>query len=383
MEILVVQASMGIGGIEVSLVNFLSYLTNNHRDLKIDLYLDSPSGPLMAKIPSSVNILNDSSVQAKSKDTDKPKLVKTNFIKKVKHWVFNHNILNIQNKIYQRKYKSLKLEKFYDVVICFHGFSTPVVIIGTNCVKAKQKWALLHSDFNNVNIPRQKQRMLQSFDKILCVSQSCAKILKDRYKKLASKVDFMYNIQPIEEIINKSCDFEVKYQSGVTNIVSVSRLSKEKGLLRSLAVFNKLAKEGLQFCWHIVGDGDCRPLIENYIKENNLGDYVKLYGRQENPYPYIKAADILYLGSYHEAAPMVYAEAMSLKVPVLTTKTSSAEELVGEYGFVCDNNLKDIYVELKRILTYTEILQDKIRILDSYKYDNESIAKKIYTWGNN
>ena len=36
---------------------------------------------------------------------------------------------------------------------------------------------------------------------------------------------------------------------------------------------------------------------------------------------------------------MVYKEAEVLGVPVLTTNTTSATELVGEKGFVCDNTM--------------------------------------------
>ena len=89
--------------------------------------------------------------------------------------------------------------------------------------------------------------------------------------------------------------------------------------------------------------------IENKIKVLQLEDCVKLYGNKTNPYPYIKSADLFYLGSIHEAAPVVFSESRILGTPIITTKTSSAEELVGDNGIICENNEEDIYLSFKQI----------------------------------
>ena len=117
-----------------------------------------------------------------------------------------------------------------------------------------------------------------------------------------------------------------------------------------------LKEEGLDFCWHIVGSGYCEREIKEYIDTNGLADCCIMHGHQNNPYPYIKAADLFFLGSYHEAAPMVFAESMLLKVPVLTTNTCSAVELVGEKGFVCENSEEGIYEALKNLISNKELI---------------------------
>ena len=47
----------------------------------------------------------------------------------------------------------------------------------------------------------------------------------------------------------------------------------------------------------------------------------------DNPYGYIKAADLLLIPSYNEAAPLVIGEAAGLETPILSTETSSAKEM--------------------------------------------------------
>ena len=45
----------------------------------------------------------------------------------------------------------------------------------------------------------------------------------------------------------------------------------------------------------------------------------------ENPYGYMRAADVLLIPSFSEAAPMVIHESALLGTPILTTETSSAD----------------------------------------------------------
>ena len=108
-----------------------------------------------------------------------------------------------------------------------------------------------------------------------------------------------------------------------------------------------------------------------------MDDYIVMHGLQANPYPYIKNADLFFLASKHEAAPMVFCEAMSLKVPVFTTNTCSAEELVGDLGFICENSEHGIYTKLKEIFDNKNLLDNKKEKIQNYKDDNEAIASKF------
>ena len=80
----------------------------------------------------------------------------------------------------------------------------------------------------------------------------------------------------------------------------------------------------------------------NVSYENNLENIVTMLGEKANPYPYIKKADMLLISSVSEAAPMVIGESAFLGTPILSTRTSSAKEMIEEkgYGWVCENSVE-------------------------------------------
>ena len=83
-----------------------------------------------------------------------------------------------------------------------------------------------------------------------------------------------------------------------------------------------------------------------------MKNIVFLIGEKENPYPYIKKARAFLLPSYHEAAPMVYGESAALGVPIVSTDTCSALELVNDrnLGMVVNNDEIGIKDGLNKII---------------------------------
>jgi len=177
----------------------------------------------------------------------------------------------------------------------------------------------------------------------------------------------------------KESNFLTRYEDEF-NMVMVSRLENQKAHMRFMPIVKKLADEGHKFKLNIIGDGILRPDIENYIQENNMDSYVKLFGQQSNPFPFIKQADLFVLVSYYEAAPMVYNESQLIGTPIFTTKIISAEEMVGDYGFICENNEDDIYKKLKFVLENKNLIEEKKEKLKNYTYDNDAIVKKLLSF---
>jgi glycosyltransferase involved in cell wall biosynthesis len=93
----------------------------------------------------------------------------------------------------------------------------------------------------------------------------------------------------------------------------------------------------------------------------------------------MKAADLLLLTSYHEAAPMVIDEAYILGLPTLTTKTSSSEEMVSRRncGWVCENNQVDLSRALLELLQDPASLQNKKEMLRNCRADNGLALKQF------
>ena len=75
-----------------------------------------------------------------------------------------------------------------------------------------------------------------------------------------------------------------------------------------------------------------------------------MLGEQSDPYQFLAQADWLLAPSFHEAAPMVFDEAKLMGIKVITTNTTSAEEMIGcEHGVVCENSTDGIVGALTSI----------------------------------
>ena len=82
-------------------------------------------------------------------------------------------------------------------------------------------------------------------------------------------------------------------------------------------------------------EAECRQLIESC----NLSKNVELKGFQKNPYPYISRARLLCMTSRWEGFGLVLLEANILGVPVISTRTAGAEEVLGEAAEeLCDGD---------------------------------------------
>lgn len=378
-KVLIATRNLIVGGIESAYINFIDYMKN---ETELDAFLCNNDGALKDKMDGSIKVYEGNKlVRYFNKINNVPisKYSKKNF-KSIMRSVFKF----IYNKFGIKKFlkafailTTKKIKKEYDCAVCFYAQNEMCSKLVLKKVKSKKKFAVIHTDVSKSNLDKKVLKLLEKFDKILCVSSSCAEIFKNRYTNLADQVDYLYNFQNNEKILEKSNNFIVDYPQ-TFNIVTASRLDdQQKGFLRSLEVFKRLNNDGYIFHWHIVGDGPDRGVIEAYIVKNDMTKYVTLYGNQSNPYPYIKSADIFYLGSYYESWGMVLTEAMLLNVPVLTTKISPVEEVVGNNGFICENNSESIYEKLKYVLDNKKILKTEKEKIVNYRFDNESNKKRF------
>ena len=78
--------------------------------------------------------------------------------------------------------------------------------------------------------------------------------------------------------------------------------------------------------------------------------------------------------SRSEAAPLVIGEAASLGTPVLSTKTSSAVEMIAEpgLGWVCENNVQAMTDALAGLVANPGLIQGKNNDLENKKFHNEA-----------
>lgn len=114
-------------------------------------------------------------------------------------------------------------------------------------------------------------------------------------------------------------------------IAVVGRLSPEKGqrlALQALQIVN--AGRNLPIHMDLVGDGPDRVQLERLAAELGVSQHVTFHGFLSNPYPLMRAANLVCIPSEHEGLPNVALEAMVLGTGVVATNCSgSLRSLVG------------------------------------------------------
>ena len=189
------------------------------------------------------------------------------------------------------------------------------------------------------------------FDRVVCVSESVRErfrlLYEDRFPSCV-----LYNVNDEEEILQKSGEF-LPEKSEIPTLCAVGRLSPEKNFLHLLRSLPSLKRDGIPFRLLIIGEGPERKKLEEYITRKNLGDRVRLLGWLENPYPYMKAADMIVCSSRYEGLSTVVTEALILGRPVVTTPCNGMAELLGdsEFGLIAESDDNGLHRALRRMLT--------------------------------
>jgi glycosyltransferase involved in cell wall biosynthesis len=113
-------------------------------------------------------------------------------------------------------------------------------------------------------------------------------------------------------------------------MISVGRLSPEKGQAGLLQAFAKLRPRHPELQLRLVGDGPDRASLETLVKELGLSDAVTFVGRlpEEETLAEIARANLLVLPSFMEGLPIVLMEAMAAGVPVIASRIAGIPELV-------------------------------------------------------
>lgn len=240
-------------------------------------------------------------------------------------------------------------------------------------IKAAKKVTWIHCDFGLCGANNQhSKKIYEQFDTIVACSNGVKETFIKCLPELKDKCVVVRNCNDYSAIRTKAMPF-ARYPSENINIVTVARLSAEKGISRMLHAVKCAIDLGYPVMYHIVGSGQERKNLEELVGRLDIRGHVVFYGNQKNPYPFIAAADLFVLPSYHEAAPMVFDEAASLGVPVLATRTASTDEMIEKEnaGFVCENSQEGITESLLNILSTPHKLKQIAVELKKKQFTNQ------------
>jgi glycosyltransferase involved in cell wall biosynthesis len=221
-----------------------------------------------------------------------------------------------KNKHYFAQSLPLLCEQRYDCVIAYRGWDESILRFAFHRLAAKKRIVWMHNDTYDVKFPF--PFYYRKADKIYCVSKTIKQHMQELYSGLHGKLEVFYNILDKNDVIRKSeepCDIPMEHPA----ILSVGRLSQEKGFDMVPEIAHLLKQKGYHFHWYIIGEGYKRRDIEPRIAQYHVQDCVHLLGAKDNPYPYFKNCDIFVQTSFTEGYCITTAEAKLFYKPVVTT----------------------------------------------------------------
>jgi len=333
---------MQIGGLVKAQVNLANALARRGHAVTIKTY--DGGGPLVDSLDERVSYVN---VQRK----------RFEIAYRIKGaW----RLFNYENWI---KYSSPRqlyhyyVDEQYDIEIAFfRGLSVKIISGSTNASALKIAW--VHSDFkhcggitNSFTSLNAAKRAYRRFDRIIGVSRQASESFS-QVMGIKDTVTAIYNLCPANAIKVASEELPVIKKAYDFQIVAVGLLVSPKGFDRLLEACKRLTDNRFTFGLWIIGEGAERGTLEAYIREYQLTN-VTLLGLQNNPYKYLKSADLLVCSSRFEGYCLVIAEALILQVPVVSTRCTGPSEILadGEYGLLVENSTAGIYDGVQRMMS--------------------------------
>jgi glycosyltransferase involved in cell wall biosynthesis len=268
----------------------------------------------------------------------------------------------------------------YDLVISYLEGPCSRIVSGHNGKKAA--WIhTVHTSPENMaahfrSIDEMKNAY-DSYDNIFCVADT----VRDNFKEISkttSECITLYNVNDTDEIIKKSAENQntIVKTDNQFNIVTCGRLINNiKGFDRMIKIHKKLLDDGINNKLYILGEGPDKDDLISLIDNLGVKESCFLLGFQNNPYKYIKAADLFVCSSYVEGFSTAVTEALVLGVACVSTDVSGAFELLGksnEYGIVCDKSDEALYSAIKNML-------DSRQTLEKYSLAAEERGKEFYS----
>lgn len=149
-------------------------------------------------------------------------------------------------------------------------------------------------------------------------------------------------------------------------LISVSRITKQKGYLTMYNMFKNLVNEYKKdFIWIIIGDGDFLYELKQMVKEDKLENKVLFRGKvnREDLVNYYKISNLFWLLSeYKESFGLVYVEAQICGVPAVGYNDSGVKEAIID----------------KKTGYLVEHKEDVVKVLNEQSYkklDNEQMVE--------
>lgn len=364
-RVLFVIDTLGSGGGQKSLVNFLNELDPTECNFQVDLLLFSKRGIFLSQVPCYVNLINT------------PREIACMF-ESLGSFSFWRNLCSkglygkLKRLIVRRKQSRLHpelndiqlfwnlwrpfipdLPGVYDIAI--GGLEGTCSYYVMDKVRASRKVLWFHNNYADHGYNAAWDRpYFKRADKVVTISNSCLESLERAFPGLGNKFCVLGNITSRMFVLKRSREaFPDTHTKGKLNLLTVGRLVPQKGYDTLLEAAELIDAANLSngFVWRIIGDGPLLSDIKRSIEVKGLVGKVELLGLRENPYPYIAACDVFVQTSRYEGKSVVLDEAKALCKPIVVTDYPTAKDSItnGVNGIICEMNGNGVAAAVQRL----------------------------------
>lgn len=211
-------------------------------------------------------------------------------------------------------------------------------------------------------------KLYNKLDMIVCQSNDMEKYIVQRYNFPKTKTIIINN--PISNYSSPLNNGQNK--NNIIRLITVGRLSQEKGVLRLIKI---LSKVDFQFTYTLIGDGSEKEAIFKEAEKLNLLNRITHIPFTKDVSSYLSKHDFFLQGSYVEGFPNALLESCVAGTPVIAFDVpGGTKEIIsnGNNGFLV--NTQDEYIEaLNKNVNWKP---EKIRDFVYKKFNKEKILRE-------
>lgn len=359
-KILFIAQHLTVGGVQKSLLSLLSIIDYDRYD--VTLYIRKNRTTLLSKVDKRCEVIvNDD---------------------KTHYYIFPKTLLlrlsgnksKVEESVRKKRRKNEVKRHFggrrFDAAVCYvQGYTADIL----PDVPADRKILVWHSSVDECHDLH--ERLFPETDDIVTVSDRCREILAELYPAHEKKISCICNYidaESVRALANETVTVKAPPE-GKTVLCTCGRVTRVKGYDLALEAASELKKQGFDFVWYFVGDGDQRQKIAEEADCLGLHDEIVMTGMLENPYPYIGLCDIYVQPSYEESYGITIAEAMLLSKPVVSTETEGGIEQItdGVNGVLTQISAGSLAEGIKRLIGSPKLMGEIKTALDSVDHTKE------------
>lgn len=316
-KILFIIAGLVGGGAENALVNLLNALDKNNYE--IDLLVIFADKIIKEKLRNvNIHVLFPSN---------------HNFLYKLAKHLYS----DFQFKGLLRSITKRCIDNSYDTIISYVEGNT-LLYHSFLYDRAKSNVSWVHTDFVENHwserhfVGDDEFKAYTSLNKLVFVSEYAKKQFAKVFDLPHTIKQYVCaNVINVDEIKTKSLEPITDIIKTKFTICSVGRLEEVKGYDMVINAAKVLKERNVDVDFWILGTGSQEKQLKEQLRQSQCEDMVHFLGYKDNPYPYIKSADVYLSSSYAEGLPLVLCEARCLGKPIIATKTIGALELLQNY----------------------------------------------------